>query len=98
MNYKSSERHKKTSFARDNKKARKSCERDPENGKQKFNFNDSLTLCHVTPQASSTISCNAKQFNVELERLMFCKALRRNATPFVCTLTRDGQLDRLSFG
>ena len=32
------------------------------------------------------ISCNAKQFNVQLERLMFCKASRPNATPFVCTL------------
>ena len=30
-------------------------------------------------------SCNAKQFNVELERLMFCKAIRRNATPFDIT-------------
>ena len=27
----------KTSFARDNEKARKSCEHGPENGKQKFN-------------------------------------------------------------
>ena len=32
------------------------------------------------------ISCNAKQFNVQLERLMFCTAIQRNATPFVCTL------------
>ena len=31
-------------------------------------------------------ACNAKQFNIELERLMFCKTIRRNATPFVCTL------------
>ena len=29
---------------------------------------------------------NVKQFNVQLERLIFCKAIRRNATPFVCTL------------
>ena len=29
---------------------------------------------------------NVKQFNVHLERLIFCKAIRRNATPFVCTL------------
>ena len=33
MNYKFLERH----FARDNEKARKSCEHGPENGKQKFN-------------------------------------------------------------
>ena len=44
------------------------------------------------------ISCNATQFNVQLERLMFCKdvctlyhstlrqAISRNATLFVCTL------------
>ena len=32
------------------------------------------------------ISCNAEQFNVQRERLMFCKAIRRNATPNVCTL------------
>ena len=32
------------------------------------------------------ISCNAKEFNVQIERLMFCKAIRHNATPFVCTL------------
>ena len=56
---------------------------------------------HVTPQASSTIrkiSCNAKQLNVQLERLMFYKdvctlhhptlrwAISHNATPFMCTL------------
>lgn len=35
MNYEFLERHKKTSFARDNEKARKSCEHGPENGKQK---------------------------------------------------------------
>ena len=29
---------------------------------------------------------NVKQFNVQLERLIFCKAIRRNATPFVCML------------
>ena len=32
------------------------------------------------------ISCNVKQFNVQLELLMFWKAILRNATPFVCTL------------
>ena len=32
------------------------------------------------------ISCNAKQFNVQIERLMFYKVIRHNATPFVCTL------------
>ena len=32
------------------------------------------------------ISCNAKEFNVQIERLMFCKAIRHNATPFVCRL------------
>ena len=32
------------------------------------------------------ISCNAKEFNVQIERLMFCKAIRHNATPFVFTL------------
>ena len=37
MNYKFLERHKKTSFAHDNEKARKSCEHSPENVKQKFN-------------------------------------------------------------
>ena len=37
MNHKFLERHKKTSFAHDNEKARKSCEQGPENGKQKFN-------------------------------------------------------------
>ena len=31
-------------------------------------------------------ACNAKQFNIELERLMFCKTIRRNATPFDGTL------------
>ena len=38
------------------------------------------------PPQQRNISCNAKQFNVELERLMFCKAIRRYAIPFVCTL------------
>ena len=37
-------------------------------------------------QQHRNISCNAKQFNVQLERLMFCTAIQRNATPFVCTL------------
>ena len=32
------------------------------------------------------ISCNAKQFNIQIERLMFYKVIRHNATPFVCTL------------
>ena len=32
------------------------------------------------------VSCNAKQFNVQIERLMFCKVIRRNATTLVCTL------------
>ena len=32
------------------------------------------------------ISCNAKQFNVQIQRLMFCKAIRHDATPFICTL------------
>ena len=32
------------------------------------------------------ISCSAKQFNVQIERLMFYKVIRHNATPFVCTL------------
>ena len=32
------------------------------------------------------ISCNAKEFNVQIERLMFCKAIPHNATPFVCRL------------
>ena len=32
------------------------------------------------------ISSNTKQFNVQIERLMFCKAIRPNATLFVCTL------------
>ena len=32
------------------------------------------------------ISCNAKQFNAQIERLMFCKAIRHNATPFICIL------------
>ena len=32
------------------------------------------------------ISCNVKQFNVQLELLMFWKAILCNATPFVCTL------------
>ena len=32
------------------------------------------------------ISCKAKQFNVQIERLMFYKVIRHNATPFVCTL------------
>ena len=50
-----------------------------------------------SPQ-NRNISCNTKRFNVQLERLMFCKdvcklyhstlhwAIWRNATPFVCTL------------
>ena len=37
LNCKFLERHKKTYFARDNEKTRKSCEYGPENGKQKFN-------------------------------------------------------------
>ena len=56
---------------------------------------------HVTPQASSTIrkiSCNAKQLNVQLERLMFYKdvctlyhstlrcTIRHYAEPFHTTL------------
>ena len=48
---------------------------------------------HVTPQASSTIRHNFEIFHVmlsnlmlTLERLIFCKAIRRNATPFLCTL------------
>ena len=32
------------------------------------------------------ISCYATQFNVQLERLIFCQAIRRNATPFMRTL------------
>ena len=32
------------------------------------------------------ISCNAKQFNVQIERLMFCKVIRHNAKPFHATL------------
>ena len=32
------------------------------------------------------ISCNAKQFNAQIELLMFCKAIRHNATPFICIL------------
>ena len=32
------------------------------------------------------ISCNAKELNVQIERLMFCKAIPHNATPFVCRL------------
>ena len=32
------------------------------------------------------ISCNAKQSNVQIEHLMFCKVIRHNTTPFVCTL------------
>ena len=32
------------------------------------------------------ISSNTKQFNVQIERLMFCKAIRPNATLFVSTL------------
>ena len=32
------------------------------------------------------ISSNTKQFNVQIERLMFCKAIRHNATLFVSTL------------
>ena len=46
---------------------------------------------HVTPQASSTIrkiSCNAKQLNVQLERLMASDVLQRRvyAVPFDITL------------
>ena len=37
VNYKFSERHKLTSFARKHEKTRKSCEHSPENGKPKFN-------------------------------------------------------------
>ena len=32
------------------------------------------------------ISSTTKQFNVQIERLMFCKAIRPNATLFMCTL------------
>ena len=32
------------------------------------------------------ISSNTKQCNVQMERLIFCKAIRPNATLFVCTL------------
>ena len=32
------------------------------------------------------ISCHAKQFNVQIERRMFYKVIRHNASPFVCTL------------
>ena len=32
------------------------------------------------------ISSNSEQFNVQIERLMFCKAIRPNATLFVSTL------------
>ena len=37
LNYKFLERHKKTSFALDNEKARKSCQHGPKNGKQMLN-------------------------------------------------------------
>ena len=40
---------------------------------------------HATTQHRN-ISSNTKQFNVQIERLMFCKAIRHNATPFVRTL------------
>ena len=47
--------------------------------------------CHATSKLDDSpqhrnISCNAKQFNLQIERLMFCKVIRHNATPFVCTL------------
>ena len=32
------------------------------------------------------ISSNTKQFNVQIERLMFCKAIRPNVPLFVCTV------------
>ena len=35
------------------------------------------------------ISCNAKEFNVQIERLMFCKAIRHNATPERLMFCRD---------
>ena len=47
-------------------------------------------FCHTTSKLDDSlqhrnISYNAQQFNVQLERL-YCKAIRRNTTPFVCTL------------
>ena len=44
------------------------------------------TSKHNDSPQHRNISCNAKEFNVQIERLMFCKAIRHNATPFVCTL------------
>ena len=67
MNYKSLERHKKTTFARDNKKGRKSCEHGPENGKQKFNFNDSSNIVGVRVTSRHK---QARRFHVMLSNLM----------------------------
>ena len=44
------------------------------------------TSKHDDSPQHRNISCNAKEFNVQIERLMFCKAIRHNATPFVRTL------------
>ena len=44
------------------------------------------TSKHDDSPQHRNISCNAKEFNVQIERLMFCKAIRHNATPFLRTL------------
>ena len=45
-----------------------------------------FTSRHDDAPQHRNISSNTKQFNVQIERLMFCKAIRPNATLFVSTL------------
>ena len=55
-----------------------------------------FTSCHDDSPQHQNISSNTKQFNVKIERLMFCKAIWPNATLFVSTCSVSRRKTRLS--
>ena len=84
LNYKFLKWHKKTSFARDDEKTRKSSEHGPENGKPKFN----QTKRRSDNGGSARVDCHIYKRRNKYLQYDMAPENRKKSTPLAIVLNR----------